>query len=457
MFFSGIADEAGEPIQTQIKAHRELGWTEIEVRNVEGVNLTDLCDETFGEVAEKLESAGLRVSCFASQLLTTREEPRSPAMKILVVDDDDRFAEGFAGLFAEEGWQIEFAGDVQTAVTKLGEALESDPFDVIFLDIQLRGTDGMEVLARLREHNLLDRVYVIAISGVSHVESVAGMLSTGAHYFLDKADLVDRIPLIRALVAKGREWRLSRSALRREAEWAHWIAHNMGNYYAKIKMPLKSLEGLVGDIDGARELFDEAYDSLDGIKALRDDLTEQIDLLRSGEGDAGCEQADLREVLRLASRTYVGERPRSNRIRVVEEFEEGLHPVRGSRNELVEVFGNFIANAIKAMPSGGTLTLSCENTNNGVVVARVQDTGVGMSRHKLDRIWEVGYSDWPPDSGERESSGLGLAMARSYIESWGGSIKARGNVGQGAIFEVKLPAVISDQKASACSAGRVLG
>ena len=68
MFFSGIADEAGEPIQTQIKAHRELGWTRIEVRNVEGVNLTDLCDETFGEVAEKLESAGLRVSCFASQL-----------------------------------------------------------------------------------------------------------------------------------------------------------------------------------------------------------------------------------------------------------------------------------------------------------------------------------------------------------------------------------------------------
>ena len=68
MFFSGIADEAGESIDVQISAHKELGWKRIEMRNVSGVNLTDLCDETFGNVAEKLIGAGLTVSCFASQL-----------------------------------------------------------------------------------------------------------------------------------------------------------------------------------------------------------------------------------------------------------------------------------------------------------------------------------------------------------------------------------------------------
>ena len=66
--FSGISDEAGKPIETQIRAHKALGWTAIEIRNVDGINLTDLCDREFERVAEAVEQAGLQVSCFASQL-----------------------------------------------------------------------------------------------------------------------------------------------------------------------------------------------------------------------------------------------------------------------------------------------------------------------------------------------------------------------------------------------------
>jgi sugar phosphate isomerase/epimerase len=68
MFFSGIADEAATSIDKQIEAHQELGWKHIELRNVDGVNVTDLCEETFQEVAEKVTEAGLGVSDFGSQL-----------------------------------------------------------------------------------------------------------------------------------------------------------------------------------------------------------------------------------------------------------------------------------------------------------------------------------------------------------------------------------------------------
>lgn len=68
MFFSGIADEAGASIATQIQAHREIGWEHIEIRNVDGTNLTDLSDEDFAKVAQQVEEAGFKVSCFASQL-----------------------------------------------------------------------------------------------------------------------------------------------------------------------------------------------------------------------------------------------------------------------------------------------------------------------------------------------------------------------------------------------------
>lgn len=68
MFFSGIADEASPALRRQIEAHRELGWRHIELRNIEGKNATDLPDAAMDAVASALEKAGLRVSCFASQL-----------------------------------------------------------------------------------------------------------------------------------------------------------------------------------------------------------------------------------------------------------------------------------------------------------------------------------------------------------------------------------------------------
>ena len=68
MFLSGISDEAGESIEKQIAAHKELGWKHIEIRNVNKTNLTDVDDSTFDMIAGKIEEAGMQISCFASQI-----------------------------------------------------------------------------------------------------------------------------------------------------------------------------------------------------------------------------------------------------------------------------------------------------------------------------------------------------------------------------------------------------
>jgi len=66
MFFSGISDEAGRSIDKQIEAHLELGWEYMELRGIEGVNLTQLPEDQFDKVYGKVTEAGLKVSCFAS-------------------------------------------------------------------------------------------------------------------------------------------------------------------------------------------------------------------------------------------------------------------------------------------------------------------------------------------------------------------------------------------------------
>jgi sugar phosphate isomerase/epimerase len=68
MYLSGIADEASAFLARQLAAHRELGWRHVELRSIEGKNLTDLSDEAFDHVVEALALEDIRVSSFASQL-----------------------------------------------------------------------------------------------------------------------------------------------------------------------------------------------------------------------------------------------------------------------------------------------------------------------------------------------------------------------------------------------------
>ena len=68
MFFSGIADEAGQPIATQIKAHQELGWEHLELRMVDNTNITQLSDDDFQRTFDAVTEAGMKVSCFGSAI-----------------------------------------------------------------------------------------------------------------------------------------------------------------------------------------------------------------------------------------------------------------------------------------------------------------------------------------------------------------------------------------------------
>ena len=66
MFWSGISDESGASVATQIKAHKELGWSHVELRKVNGEPLTGIDDDAFKRVHEQFQEAGMQCSCFAS-------------------------------------------------------------------------------------------------------------------------------------------------------------------------------------------------------------------------------------------------------------------------------------------------------------------------------------------------------------------------------------------------------
>jgi sugar phosphate isomerase/epimerase len=78
MYFTGFADEAAADIDRQIQATRELGWTNIEGRAVDGVNLHDLDQDQFERIVAKLDAAGVRINCFGSAVANWAKKIDAP-------------------------------------------------------------------------------------------------------------------------------------------------------------------------------------------------------------------------------------------------------------------------------------------------------------------------------------------------------------------------------------------
>lgn len=74
--FSGFADEAGDSIAEQIRATKELGWTRIESRNIDKVNIHDIDDAKFEETVAALAASGVTIDCFGSAVANWAKDPR---------------------------------------------------------------------------------------------------------------------------------------------------------------------------------------------------------------------------------------------------------------------------------------------------------------------------------------------------------------------------------------------
>ncbi len=111
------------------------------------------------------------------------------------------------------------------------------------------------------------------------------------------------------------------------------------------------------------------------------------------------------------------------------------------RVQLTTILRNIIQNAVEAMPRGGALRIDVSLTDNSVVVS-VSDTGRGLDKEALSRIFEPFWTTKPADiAGVGALSGLGLAIAHGLAQVIGATISATSEVNRGSTFTVTLPRV----------------
>jgi two-component system NtrC family sensor kinase len=147
------------------------------------------------------------------------------------------------------------------------------------------------------------------------------------------------------------------------------------------------------------------------------------------------EEVDLNKVL-LDVLSLVEHQLEGSRIRVRKELAPELPPVRGNANRLQQVFFNLVLNARDAMPSGGWLALST-SAENGTVSVEVKDTGHGIRREHIRRIYDPFFTT----KGIGKGTGLGLSVSYGIVQEHGGAIFVDSAPGQGTTFQVTLPAM----------------
>ena len=115
-----------------------------------------------------------------------------------------------------------------------------------------------------------------------------------------------------------------------------------------------------------------------------------------------------------------------------------------------EILVNILSNAIKYTPSGGSVVvnideLPCDESGYMIERIRVSDTGIGMSKEYLTKIFEAFTREQNTTKSKIAGTGLGMSIVRKYVDLLGGTIDVESELGKGSIFTITLKHRIADE------------
>lgn len=120
---------------------------------------------------------------------------------------------------------------------------------------------------------------------------------------------------------------------------------------------------------------------------------------------------------------------------IIENNIETNATLYGDKQSIKQAIRIFIDNAIKYTPEGGKITISCFIDYNDCII-EITDTGVGISKKDIKRIFDRFYRADPSRTDNKSSHGLGLSIAKLIVLAHNGKIKVRSKIGEGSTFSL---------------------
>jgi PAS domain S-box-containing protein len=266
----------------------------------------------------------------------------------------------------------------------------------------LRRASGEIFPARLNVRPLLD-----------HTSHMIGYVLIGQD-ITEQKNIAEQILRSEKLAAAGR--------------LAAGLAHEINNPLYGIRNAIEILSNELAKESDKRHLVALSLREIDRISLL---LAKMLDFYRPTDDERT--ELDLNNLLE-GLLTFMGGQFTSHKIETVLDFLPKPLRISASAGQLEQVFMNLFSNARTAMPSGGKLTVHTRKVRH-FAIAEVMDTGVGIEKEQLARIFEAFYTTHP----EMKHSGLGLSVSDAIIRNHGGRIEVQSELGKGTTFSIWLP------------------
>jgi signal transduction histidine kinase len=218
----------------------------------------------------------------------------------------------------------------------------------------------------------------------------------------------------------------------------------LANMSHELRTPLNAIlgfsevlaQGMFGDINEKQTEY--LHDILESGRHLLSLINDILDLskIEAGRMEIELSDFDLPQAIQNAL-TLVRERALRRGIALHHVIDEQVAAIQADERKVKQVLLNLLSNAIKFTHEGGRIEIRAAPADGAVEVS-VTDTGIGIAPEDLETVFEefrqVGTADK-----KAEGTGLGLALARKFIDLHGGRISVQSRVGVGSTFTFTLP------------------
>jgi signal transduction histidine kinase len=318
--------------------------------------------------------------------------------------------------------------------------------DLILSDVMMPQMSGREFLRAVRADPALGAIPVLFLTARAGAAARTEGLEAGADDYLakpfDEGELLARVRNL--LHARAQERRLVELNQQLAAASRH-KSEFLANMSHELRTPLNAIIGfsevLLEQMFG--ELNDKQLDYLQDIFSSGHHLLSLInDILDLSKVEAGQMEVEagrfaLGEVLEHGL-TMVRERASHHGIALSLDVDPRIDVVEADERKVKQVVFNLLSNAVKFTPDRGQVEVTARLVDETVQVA-VRDTGVGIAAEDQARIFAEFQQAGHASTLRQEGTGLGLALAKRFVELHGGRIWVESRVGSGSTFTFALP------------------
>jgi signal transduction histidine kinase len=358
---------------------------------------------------------------------------RAVRRSILIIDDDGDFAESLAELIEPEGYAFAIATNANEALAMVDRA---DPrftdAPVVFVDVRLGVTSGVDVLSRLRAR----RPDLICVVMTAELDTHTAIAALRRCFDLVKLQHERQAATDALRLAKEEAEAASRAKSGFLATVSHELRTPLNAIIGFSEMMLREVLGALGNEQYKTYVADIHASGSHLLQIINDIL--DLSKAESGKLELYEDVFDLRDMIRAVGQ-LTSTRIRDAGLSSATHLPPDLPLLRADERKTKQVLLNLITNSIKFTPAGGRITVTGRFDPEDGLAVTVSDTGIGIPEADLERVLKPFEQVDSSLSRQHQGTGLGLPLVKAIMEMHGGSLRLKSTLGAGTAVTVVFP------------------